>query len=400
MDLADERKTTEMSAARASAAKRETTALRAFSFSAYSTQALLVSYIPLYFMDQGFSEHQIGIIYATGPFISIFANILLGWTSDKFQTIKKLLTLLLFGQLAMLSLLFPVEHFAIICVVMTAFYFFQTPINPLSDSLVLLSSQYTGTPYALIRIFGSLGFAVSAYAFGWLLRAVGSEWTLPIGLVTITITIILSFLLRDYRTSSRKIEFSGFFQLMRKPSVVTFFFVMLLVSISHRMYEGFLAVTLRQIGASDSLIGLAWLTSAASEIPVLFLLGKYGHRFKELPLLAVASVMYAIRMWLLGDLDDPRLVIVTQLMHSVTFGIYFSTALRYISQLIPDEFRSSGQAVYAVVWTGLAGFISGTAGGYVFEAFGRSAFFQAGSLLAILAAFGFMASHMYNRSRI
>ncbi|MUT68151.1 MFS transporter [Paenibacillus sp. NEAU-GSW1] len=389
-----------MSAARASAAKRETTALRAFSFSAYSTQALLVSYIPLYFMDQGFSEHQIGIIYATGPFISIFANILLGWTSDKFQTIKKLLTLLLFGQLAMLSLLFPVEHFAIICVVMTAFYFFQTPINPLSDSLVLLSSQYTGTPYALIRIFGSLGFAVSAYAFGWLLRAVGSEWTLPIGLVTITITIILSFLLRDYRTSSRKIEFSGFFQLMRKPSVVTFFFVMLLVSISHRMYEGFLAVTLRQIGASDSLIGLAWLTSAASEIPVLFLLGKYGHRFKELPLLAVASVMYAIRMWLLGDLDDPRLVIVTQLMHSVTFGIYFSTALRYISQLIPDEFRSSGQAVYAVVWTGLAGFISGTAGGYVFEAFGRSAFFQAGSLLAILAAFGFMASHMYNRSRI
>jgi PPP family 3-phenylpropionic acid transporter len=92
-------------------AKRDTLSLRAFSFSMYSTQALLISYIPLYFMDQGFSAHQIGIIYSTGPFISIFANLLMGMASDKFQTIRKLLTLLLFGQLAMLSLLFPVHHF-------------------------------------------------------------------------------------------------------------------------------------------------------------------------------------------------------------------------------------------------------------------------------------------------
>ncbi|MFF2090405.1 MFS transporter [Paenibacillus sp. NPDC058174] len=398
MDQAESSDTSNSNSKRSSSARRETTALRGFSFAAYSTQALLVSYIPLYFMDRGFSEHQIGIIYATGPFISIFANVLLGWASDRFQTIKKLLTLLLFGQLAMLSLLFPVEHFAVICLVMTAFYFFQTPINPLSDSLVLLSSQYTGTPYALIRIFGSLGFASSAYAFGLLLKAVGSEWTLPIGLATITITIILSFFIRDYRTSSRKIEFSGFFQLMRKPQVVVFFFVLLLVSISHRMYEGFLAITLRQLGASDSLVGLAWLMSAASEIPILFLLGKYGHRFKELPLLAIASIMYAVRMWMLGELDDPRWVVATQLMHSITFGIYFSTALRYISQLIPDEFRSSGQAVYAVVWTGLAGFISGTAGGYIFEQFGRSSFFHTASLLAVLAALGFLGQYYYTRS--
>src|SRR5690349_6887102 len=122
----------------AATVKRDTLSLRAFSFAMYSTQALLISYIPLYFMDQGFSAHQIGIIYSTGPFISIFANLLLGMASDRFRTIKKLLTVLLFGQLVMISLLFPVHHFALICLVMTAFYFFQTPMNPLSDSLILL----------------------------------------------------------------------------------------------------------------------------------------------------------------------------------------------------------------------------------------------------------------------
>lgn len=386
------------SAPSVAAAKRDTFSLRAFSFSMYSTQALLISYIPLYFMDQGFSAHQIGIIYSTGPFISIFANLLMGMASDKFQTIRKLLTLLLFGQLAMLSLLFPVHHFGLICLVMTAFYFFQTPMNPLSDSLILLASQHIKTPYALIRIFGSLGFAVSAYLFGLILKQIGSEWTLPLGLCTITITILLSFLLKDYRGSSRKIEFSGFLKLLRKPEVLFFFFIILLVSISHRMNESFLAVALRQMGATDSQVGLAWLFSAVSEIPVLFLMGKYGHKFKELPLLVFACLMYMLRFWLASELDNPVAVLSTQLMHSVSFGIYFSTALRYLSNLIPDEYRSSGQAVYAVVWSGLAGLISGTVGGFIFEHYGRSAFYQIGAALALLSAILFLSKHLFSRN--
>lgn len=381
----------------AASIKRDTLSLRAFSFAMYSTQALLISYIPLYFMDQGFSAHQIGIIYSTGPFISIFANLLMGMASDRFQTIKKLLTILLFGQLAMISLLFPVQHFAIICLVMTAFYFFQTPMNPLSDSLILLASQHIKTPYALIRIFGSLGFAVTAYLFGLLLKEIGSEWTLPLGVCTISITIVLSFFLKDYRGSTRKIEFSGFFKLLRNPKVLYFFFIILLVSISHRMNESFLAVALREMGASDSQVGLAWLFSAVSEIPVLFLMGKYGHKFKELPLLVFACLMYMLRFWLASVLDDPRLVLSTQLMHSVSFGIYFSTALRYLSHLIPDEYRSSGQAVYAVVWSGLAGLISGMAGGYFFEHFGRSTFYLMGAALALISAVLFFCKHVFDK---
>lgn len=112
-------------AERSSTARKETLSLRIYSFSSYSTAAMVVSFIPLYFLDRGFSEQQIGIIYSTGPFISIFANILLGIASDKFRTIKKLLMILLFGQLVMISLLFPIENFALVCLVMMGFYFFR-----------------------------------------------------------------------------------------------------------------------------------------------------------------------------------------------------------------------------------------------------------------------------------
>lgn len=369
--------------------RREISVLRAYSFSAYSIQALLVSFIPLYFLSRGISEQGIGLIYSTGLFVSIFANLLTGLASDKLRTIRKILSALLLGQLLAMGALFSLENFALICATMALFYFCQTPINPLSDSLILLSSQHTGTPYALIRIFGSLGFAVSAFGFGLLLKQIGSEWTILVAICTISVSLLLSLFLKDYQGKASNIQFSGFFKLLRQRSVIVFFGLVLLVSTSHRMYESFLAVTLRHIGASDSQIGLALLVSAVSEIPVLFLLGKYGHKLRELPLLVFASLMYALRLWLLSEIEDPRWLVLTQAMHSISFGVYFATALRYISGLIPDEYRSSGQAVYTIIWTGVAGIISGVLGGLIYEQLGKAVFYQIATAIALLAAIGF-----------
>jgi PPP family 3-phenylpropionic acid transporter len=108
--------------------------------------------------------------------------------------------------------------------------------------------------------------------------------------------------------------------------------------------------------------------------------------------------MYAVRFWLISEITSPVWILPIQAMHSVSFGIYFATALRYLSSIIPDEYRSSGQAVYAVVWTGFAGIISGTAGGAVFEHFGKNAFFQLAMALALVASVSFLAKHFITRA--
>jgi len=379
--------------------KRETLTLRGFSFIAYSTQALVVSFLPLYFLDKGYNESQIGFLYSVGPMISIFANMLTGYSSDKYQTIVKILRLLFLFQFIAIGSLHAVNSFSITCLIMTAFYFCQTPVNPLSDSLIMLSSKFTGTPYALIRIFASLGFAISAYSFGVVLRNIGTNHTINLMLITILLSFVVTFFMKDYYGSnSKKFEFSGLITLLKQKKVMFFFFLVFLISTSHRMYEGFLAVTLRQVGASDSLVGLAWLISALSEIPILFLLGKYGHKFKEIPLLVFASLMYALRMWLLSIITEPQWVILTQMMHSVTFGVYFSTAIRYISYLLPDQFRSSGQAIYTIIWMGIAGSMSGLVGGQLYASFGRVLFYQLGTAFAAAGAIGFLIYYFIYRN--
>lgn len=375
---------------RSSINSKQATTLRAYTYSTYTTSAIVVSFMPLLFLEKGFTESQIGILYATGPFIAIFANIIMGIASDKFQTIRKLLLMMFAGQFMMITLLMPTSHFTVICFIMMGFYFFQTPLTPLSDSLILHYSKQLGIPYALIRIFGSLGFAVSALVFGFLLKQIGTEWTLPILLCTIFISFLLAIFLKDHTGSAKKIQFSGFFRLLAKRKVLLFFFILYLVSVSHRMYESFLTVTLRHMGASSTLIGMSMLIAAASEIPILYLLGKYGHKFKELPLLVFASIMYAVRLWLLGQLQSPEWIVASQLLNSVSFAIYFTSAMRYIIQLIPDQFRTSGQALYAIIWTGLAGLTSGLAGGFIYEHLGKLFYYNLASVIAIIAAIGFL----------
>jgi PPP family 3-phenylpropionic acid transporter len=367
--------------------------IRSLHFANYATMVLVVSFFPLYFDDIGFTKLQIGTVYSIGPMLSIFSNLLAGIASDKTQNLKLVLNLIFIGQILALALLLPQREFTVIAVVMGIFYFFQTPVNTMMDSLSLLAAERMNRSFASIRMFGSLGYAVCAVLFGLVLKSIGSELTLWLGLITVCCSLALSLALGNFQSSLKKFEFGGLIAIARKKETFVFFILVGLVSVAHRINEGFLAVAMRELGASDSLIGTAWLASAASEIPIFFLLAKYGHRFRELPLLAVASLFYMIRMGLLGFIDRPWLFVLVQLMHSVTFGIYYITALRYLQSIVPDEYRASGQALFAVVWTGISGLAAGTIGGWIYDAFGLSPVFKTAAMFALAAAVGFLAVH-------
>lgn len=368
--------------------------LRTMQFVNYATMVMLISYFPLYFESIGFTKLQIGAIYSVGPFLSIIANLAVGVLSDRTKSLRRILTLLYCGQILALALLLPQKEFGIMAGIMSLFYLFQTPINSMLDSVSLLAADQMKRSFPSIRMFGSLGYAICAVAFGYLLSTYGSDLTIAIGLCTIGVSLIFSFFIGDFQATLKKFEFTGLWALLRRRETVAFFALIMIVSVAHRMNEGFLAIAMREIGADDSVIGFAWLASAISEIPMFFLLAKFGHRYRELPLLAIASFMYVIRLGLLSFASDPWMMVVIQVMHSVTFAIFYITALRCLQALIPDEYRSSAQAVFAVVWSGIAGLIAGTLGGWLYDVAGLAVVFRTGAIFALIGAFGFLYVHL------
>ncbi|MFD1907927.1 MFS transporter [Paenibacillus rhizoplanae] len=73
---------------------------------------------------------------------------------------------------------------------------------------------------------------------------------------------------------------------MLQKEVLWFFGSVFLLAIGYRMNEAFLTISLKGMNAGDEVVGWALLASALSEIPIFFLLSRYGDKFKELPLLA------------------------------------------------------------------------------------------------------------------
>jgi PPP family 3-phenylpropionic acid transporter len=374
--------------------KRQLSILRTMQFANYATMVLLISYFPLYFESIGFTKLQIGAIYSVGPFLSIVSNLAVGILSDRTKSLRRILSLLYCVQILALALLMPQKEFALMAGIMALFYLFQTPINSMLDSVSLLAADQMKRSFPAIRMFGSLGYAISAVAFGYLLKAYGSNLTIILALCVIGVSLIFSFLISDFQATLKKFEFGGLWILLRRSETVVFFTLIMVVSVGHRMNEGFLSIAMREIGADDSIIGYASLASAISEIPMFFLLAKYGHRFRELPLLAIASFIYVIRLGLLSIASEPWMMVALQTMHSVTFAIFYITALRYLQALIPDEYRASGLAVFAVVWSGIAGLIAGTLGGWLYDALGLATVFRTGAVFALFGALGFLFVHL------
>jgi PPP family 3-phenylpropionic acid transporter len=369
--------------------------LRLFTFSFFMTMGIVVTFFPLYFDYKGYSKIQIGLLYAIGPLIGIATNLLWGFLSDRFQTVKKIMIILIFGQLITAILVFTAGWFSLLYVCLAMFFFFQQPVNSLNDSQLMLSIRASGKSYASFRVWGSIGFAVSAGGFGLLLRHYGTGLTPILCLFTITCTLILVFFLKDARQSGKKMALGGMLSILRSRKFVWFLILIIIMSVSHRFNDGFLALYMRQLGASDSVIGYAWMASALSEIPMFFFLSRHGHRFKELPLLAFAGIIYALRFFIMGSIHNPAWIIAVQLLHSLTFGVFLITANRYISQIIPDEYRSSGQAIFAVAWSSIAGLISGMLGGWMYDAVGGSTVYVIAGCLSIVAAIGFLATHLF-----
>jgi PPP family 3-phenylpropionic acid transporter len=363
--------------------------LRRLSFANYMTLAVITAYLPLYFDARGFSKLEIGILYSIGPTTAIVSNLFWGFLSDRFRTVKRMIIAVAAGQLAAMLSLTASESFTAVFAVMVAYYFFQTPLTPLTDSLTIKTIDGTRTSYASVRMWGSLGFAVSALVFGMVFKEQMSQIAIWVALFTILASLLLSFALIDRRGSNRTIGFSGIRAVIVRREILGFLAFILVISVAHRMNDGFLALTMREMGAGEAMIGWAWMISAASEIPMFLLLSRIGHKYKEPALLTAASLVYALRFALIGFVRDPAWIIPIQTLHSISFGLYHFTAIRYLQRMIPDEARASGQAAYAVVWSGLAGLLAGLFGGFLFEHFDGASVFRAAAVLAVLAAAGF-----------
>ncbi|MGM9925612.1 MAG: MFS transporter [Bacillus sp. (in: firmicutes)] len=370
--------------------------LKGLNFLYFGMLALFIPFLPVYLAEQGLTPSQIGFIVGTGGFVTIIAQPLWGFISDKTKTTRKVLLLLfvlasLFGYL-----LFGTNEYILLIVFAMLVYFFLMPIDPLTESLNFTVAEAARISYGSIRTYGALGYAVLSLVTGYIMSAFGqnSVALLFVGLGVLSFGIC--WFMSDVRASSAPVTKEGLKQFLSNRQTQMFLLLVFLCSVPARMNDTFLGVHIGELGGDTSLVGLAFFLSAGSEILVFSLSFWWLRKGKELLIITIAAFFFFVRFFVSAWVTDPTQLAVIQVLQMLTFPIFYTAAIQYLYRIVPAEWRATGQTVLALLFFGISGIIASYAGGLMYSALSGQMFYLAVSIMSLIGTiFGVCLYRIY-----
>ncbi|MEK5240151.1 MFS transporter [Paenibacillus sp. FSL L8-0470] len=367
--------------------------LKWFNFFVYGTVVLFTSFFPLYLQDVGMNKLEIGSLMSVGALVSIIANPFWGIWSDRYQNIRRIVLVMLTGTLVLSQLVFQAHTYEMIYVSILFFYFFQGPLFAQSNTMILSYIDGTNHKFGSFRLWGSLGWALTAILAGPVIEWAGVSILsyLFAALLCAAMLSLVALPRLDHSIGVAPLPFKGFQKIFYNPFFLCFIFFGILVSIPNTMNNTFVSLYITELGGSKTMIGLAVFLSSILEVGVLLLCNLFLKRRVSVLLgwLALVSVLFVLRWWLMAGATTPLQVAFIQILHCITFGGFFYVGTQLTMLLVPRPYRSSGQALYTLTWSGISGILGGVLGGWLYQTLGAQSMYQSGVFLSFIGTLGF-----------
>ena len=328
--------------------------LRWFYFLVYAGVGTWLSYFAPYLRGLGFSGEDIGAVTMAQQLTSVPAALVWGSIGDRLGAPARALRICAGGAaVAILALPFartPLQMGA--ALVLAAM--FGGGIVPLVDSTTVEAVRHE---YARTRLWGSLGFVVSAQAMGFFLAWRGdrpADSAMPIAYVACVVTYaLLAQTFPAAEANADRPHWRDAVALLKSPQLLFILGICGLHWAALSPYHLMFGVLVRDLGLSSRVTGAAMALGVAAEVGALLIFPQLERRFSLRTLFAAAFGASLLRWVLLSRAHAPAELILLQLLHAFTFGIWWSCAVEAMQRTVPARLRATGQAVfYAVVFGG------------------------------------------------
>ncbi|EFU38084.1 major facilitator superfamily MFS_1 [Paenibacillus vortex V453] len=278
------------------------TSLKLFNFFIYGTMVIFTGFFQLYLQDIGMSKIEIGSLMAIAPFVSIFANPFWGFWSDRAANIKRVLLIMMTGTLLLVQFVFQANTYAMIYMTMIFFYFFQTPMFSQTNSLILTYIDGTQQKFGSFRLWGSLGWALTAIVAGPVIDQLGSGRISIVFSIMLLVAALFMFTLPSIQktTASATVNLRGLTRLFLNPHFVWFILLGIMVSIPNTANNTFMSLYILELGGTKQMVGLAIFLSSIFEVAIFILFDRFLKRKINVLVgcLTIVSLLFALR-WLL-----------------------------------------------------------------------------------------------------
>ena len=250
-------------------------------------------------------------------------------------------------------------------------------VVPLVDSATV---ELTRGDYARTRLWGSLGFVVTAQALGLLLAARGdrpADPAMPLSYLACVAgyALLAQGIAKGHEVRVDRPHWREALALLRSGPLL----VLLLACAIHwgacAPYHLLYGVLVRDRGLSSSLTGAGMALGVLAEVGALSVFPALLKRAGLRALFAAAFAGSALRWLLVARAESAAAIVLLQLFHGLTFGVFWGCAIEAMSRRVPSRLRATGQAIFSA-----AVFAAGNALGYALAGRGYDAYGSAAPL--------------------
>lgn len=331
------------------------------------TSAVVFCFTTVFLQFRGYSNYEIGIVFAVGNIIGFVSQPLIAGyidRSDRRTLLRCIRITAVLAVLLMLAVYFLPSGSISLIVAYALLVAGNTLLNPLCISLSFyIESWGCGINFSRARALGSLSYAVCNVILGMLVQRV-SENAVPTAFILFSSLLGLATLLfvpgdrahraafPERRMQSASEKPSGLLEFARENKRFMLFLLgTATLYFTHGMIGNFMIEFIRSIGGGSEDMGNVLAFMTVVEVPVMLLFGRLTQRFKCSSLLRFAVIMFTVKELMIYLASSLPALYAAEALQAFSFALFVPASVRYVDEVIAKHNAVKGQAFVTSMMT-------------------------------------------------
>jgi len=368
----------------------------------FGIMGIFLPYFNLYCYHLGFSGFQIGALSAVRTGATVIFPLFWGILADRFQIRKPIYILCNFISAAIWALYIYTADFWSMLVITTCYAIFYAPIISFLEAFTIDILGHEKKSYGRLRAWGSMAFITVVVILGRIIDLFSIEIIIVLVFAGSLFQAFVSIKIPDTKNKKplKKKSFSPIGNILLNRRLIIFLFCAFLMLVSHGAYYAFFSIHLANLGYGSTFIGITWALASTAEIIVMIKSDRIFNRFSLENVLVFSFVVAALRWFILFSATSTAVILLTQILHAITYGSFHIASILYIDSLTPVEAKTTGQAVNNAVTYGLGMTVGFFISGCLYETIGSFALFALSGFIALVGGVVFKGSQMLEGERV
>ncbi len=339
----------------------EANKLRVLYFLVFCCTAAWLPIFADYCKERGVDGTERSVILSITPLMMFLVQPFYGMLADRLGYKKTLLFSSFLASVCYALYLFDggFSYLLLITIFMALFY---NTLQPVLDSLSLkLVKSNPGFSYGTLRIAGAAGWAFTGIINGQLIDALNTTVIFAVAAISMLLVFIFAFSLQRDNEKAIVVSdqtFKNTKTILSNKLLLFLLFCIFLISATTTTIWNFYSLYMKENGASASLVGYGLSFQGLCELPLFYFSAKIIAKLGIKATLLFTVYATALRMLLYGVVKDPQAALAIELLHGISWSLFWVVCVECVNMLVQEDRRATGQSVLNAAYYG-AGFIAG-----------------------------------------